>query len=86
MIPKFLYYGSEHDNGDDSCNDGNVEKVYLVSFLHDNESFFLKKTGIHSMQGWTATTRHGVTTKRNTKRLRCTGNLFRKYLPLKGVC
>ena len=42
-IPKFLYDGSEHDNGDDSCNDGNVEKVYLVSFLHDNESFFKKK-------------------------------------------
>ena len=54
MIPKFLYDGKEHDNGDDGCNDGNVENVYLVSFLHDNESFFL--TGIHSMQGWTATT------------------------------
>ena len=85
MIPKFLYDGSEHDNGDDGCNDGNVEDVYLVSFLHDNESFFFL-TGIHSMQGWTATTRHGVTRKRNTKRLRRTGNLFRKNLPLKDVC
>ena len=40
LIPKFLYDGKEHDNGDDGCNDGNVENVYLVSFLHDNESFF----------------------------------------------
>ena len=34
----FLYYGSEHDNGDDGCNDENVYNVYLLSFLHDNES------------------------------------------------
>ena len=32
--------------------------------------------GIYSMQGWTATTRHGITRKANTKRLRHTGNLF----------
>ena len=31
-------------------------------------------------------TRHGVTRKRNTKRLRHTGNLFRKNLQLKDVC
>ena len=30
-------------------------------------NFFL--IGSHSMQGWTATTRHGVTGKRSTKRL-----------------
>ena len=35
------------------------------------------------MQGWTATTRLGVTRKRNTERLRHTGNLFRKNLQLK---
>ena len=46
--------------------------------------FFL--IGIHSMQGWTATTRHGVTRKRSTKRLERTGNLFRKNLQLKDVC
>ena len=34
--------------------------------------FFL--TGIHSMQGWTATTRHGVTRKRGTKRLKHTAH------------
>ena len=39
-------------------------------------------TGIHSMEGWTATTRHGVTRKRSTKRLKHTGNLFRKNLQL----
>ena len=38
------------------------------------------------MQGQTATTRHGVTGKRSTKRLKHTGNLFRKNLQLKDVC
>ena len=38
------------------------------------------------MQGLTATTRHGVTRKRSTKRLKHTGNLFRKNLQLIGVC
>ena len=46
--------------------------------------FFL--IGIHSMQGWTATTRHGVKRKRSTKRLKHTGNLFRRNLQLIGVC
>ena len=40
----------------------------------------------HSMQGWTATTRHGVTRKKSTKRLHHTGNLFRKNLQLKDIC
>ena len=35
------------------------------------------------MQGWTATTEHGVTRKRSTKRLQYTENLFRKNLQLK---
>ena len=39
--------------------------------------------GIHSMQGWTATTSHGVLRKRTTKRLKHTRNLFRKNLQLK---
>ena len=42
--------------------------------------------GIHSMQGWTATTRYGVTRKRNTKSSRHAWNLFRKNLQLKDVC
>ena len=46
--------------------------------------FFL--TGIHSMQGQTATTRHGVTRKEAQKRLQDTENLFRKNLQLKDVC
>ena len=44
--------------------------------------FFFFLIGIHSMQGWTATTRHGVTRK---KRLQGTENLFRKNLQLKDV-
>ena len=39
---------------------------------------FLFLIRIHSMQGWTATTRHWLTRKRSTKRLKHTGNLFRK--------
>ena len=42
--------------------------------------------GIHSMQVWTATRRHGVTRKRSTKRLKHTGNMFKKNLLLEGVC
>ena len=41
--------------------------------------------GIHSMQGWTATTRHRVTRKRSTKMLKHKGNRFRKNLQL-DVC
>ena len=46
--------------------------------------FFL--IGIHSMQSWTATIRHGVTRKKHTKRLKNTGNIFRRNLQLIGVC
>ena len=42
--------------------------------------------GIHSMQGLTETSRHGVKRKRSTKRLKHTGNLFRKNLQLKDIC
>ena len=48
-------------------------------------SIFFCLIRIHSMQGWTVTLRHGVTRKRSTKRLRHTGNLFRKNLQLKDV-
>ena len=44
-----------------------------------------KLIGIHSMQGLTATTRHGVKRKRSTKRLKHTGNLFRENLQLKDL-
>ena len=47
------------------------------------EVFF--SIGIRSMQGSTVNTRHGVTRKRSTKRLKHTGNLFRKKLQLTGV-
>ena len=51
-------------------------KCPFVLFVSAGDFFFL--IGIHSFQSWTTTTRHGVTRKRNTKRLRHTGNLFRK--------
>ena len=47
------------------------------------DKFFL--IAIHSMQGWTATTRDRVAIKRNTKRLKYTGNHFTNSLQLKGV-
>ena len=37
------------------------------------------------MQGWTATTRHGVTRKEAQERLQGTENLFRENLQLKDV-
>ena len=39
--------------------------------------------GVHSMQSWTITMKHRVTTKRSTKRLKHTGNLVRKNLKAK---
>ena len=44
-----------------------------------------KEIGIHSMQGWTASARHGVTTKRDPKRSKHTGKLFRKNPQLIGL-
>ena len=38
------------------------------------------------MQDWKAATRHGITRKRSTKRLKHTRNFFRKNLQLIGVC
>ena len=37
------------------------------------------------MQDWTATMRHGVTGKRNTRRLKDTGKLLRKQLHIQKV-
>ena len=45
-----------------------------------------KKNGIHYIQDWKSTTRHGVTRKRSIKREKHTGNLFRKNLKLKDAC
>ena len=39
--------------------------------------------GIHSMQSWTDTTRNGITRKRNTTRLRHTGNFLEENLMIK---
>ena len=60
----------------------NFAKLLRITVLRN--IFF--KIGIHSVQGLTATTRHGVTRKRRTKRLKHTEDLFIKNLQLKGVC
>ena len=52
--------------------------LFLFCFLGGGGCCFLIE--IHSMQGWTATTKHGVTWKRSTKRLKHTGNLFGRNL------
>ena len=59
------------------------EKNISVVRRHHFDFFLI---GIHSMQGWTASTRHGVTRKRSTKRLEHIGNQFRKNLQIKDVC
>ena len=51
--------------------------IYLLIYLF---------IGIHSTECRTANTRHRVTRKRSTKRLKHTGNQFRKNLQLKDVC
>ena len=57
------------------------------SLMVSNQHYFFKfSIGIHSMQGSTATTRHGFTRKRSTERLKHTENLFTKNLQLIGVC
>ena len=62
-----------------SCLQGRVGELreQFIRFCF----FFL--IGINSIQGRTASTRHGVTRKRNIKRLQHTENLFRKNLQLK---
>ena len=66
----------------------NIESVQFTAALAITgaiqELFLL--IGVHSMQSWTANTRHGVTRKRSTKILKHTENLFRKNLQLKDVC
>ena len=52
--------------------------VHLLHLYLDQHFFFL--IGIHPMQGWTATTRHGVARKKAQKRLQNKKNLFRKNL------
>ena len=52
-----------------------------------NASFFFLFDWVEwiSMKSWTATTRYDVTRKRSTKRLKHTGNVFRKKLQLTCV-
>ena len=60
-----------------------LEDLNGTSGLLDTNLFFIR---IHSMQGWIATTRHGITRKRSTTRLKHMWNLFRKNLQLIDVC
>ena len=69
---------NSHKHFSDYLSNENSSTIFLQLL------FFL--IGIHSMQGWTTTTRHGVTRKESTKRLKHTGNLFRKNLQLKDIC
>ena len=57
--------------------------IWVFRKLQSFDNIFFK--GINSTQGWTATTKHGITRKKIRKRLNHTGNLFRKNVHLKGV-
>ena len=59
---------------------------YFVQLLVTNLFIYLFLIGIHSMQDWRATRRHGVTRKEAQKRLQDKQNLFRKNPQLKDVC
>ena len=65
-----------------------MEYIYVENFVLERtqDGFFFFLIGIHFMQGWTATTRHGVTKKEAQKRLQDTENLFKKNLQLKDAC
>ena len=71
-----------------SCTISFLVKILLVKL----KNFYIKYAwiffliGVHSMQGWTATTRHGITRKEAQKRLQDKENLFRKNLQLRDVC
>ena len=56
------------------------DKLYwhlLICYLQCGRFNKNEKNGIHAIQDWTATMRHGVTKKeRSTKRLKYTGNLL----------
>ena len=62
-----------------------LKALVILSDITVRRSTVFLLTGIHSMQGRTATTRHEVTRKAQ-KRLQDTENLFRKNLQLKDVC
>ena len=59
---------------------------YFCNFFRYVFHFNIFLIAAKSMQGSTATTRHGVTKKRSSRRLKHTGNMLRKDLQLKCVC
>ena len=56
--------------------------MWMVRFFMLNDFLLI---AIHSMQGWTATTRLGVTRKRSTQWLKPTVNLFKRNPHIKDV-
>ena len=65
-----------------------VAILYLLPKKHDLSRFsvFYKRIVVLWRLQKHMLARHGFTRKRNTKRLKHTGNLFKKILQLKGVC
>ena len=43
---------------------------FLVTKGNNNLHIYIFLIGVHSMQGWTATTRHGVTKKKEHKKIK----------------
>ena len=82
----YQVWGQSNSNTLAMVQGSQSKATIIINFeeKRDPLSIFFK-IGIYSMQGWTATARHGVTRKRSTKRLQHTANLFRKNLQL-SVC
>ena len=70
MVHEFVL----HNSSETTLKKTSLQNLELFCF------FLIVLIGIHFMQSWTATTRHGVTRKRSTKKLKHTQNLFRKSL------
>ena len=85
MGKKYPYYGKRMSDKSNNFP-GSPPFLFFIQVPPHFFFIYIYITGIHSMQGWTATKRHGVTKKRSTKRLKHTRSLFRKKSQLKGVC
>ena len=78
----FFLCGFSFANTDGSQDNRRKEGTIFSSFppplaYQDSDTFFFFLIGIHSMQGWTATSRHGVTRKKKKAQ---------KRLQLQKIC
>ena len=77
QLPNYVSIDQGRKNG--KIGDG-------ITIFTDKELILFLIGIMNAMQGWTATTRHGLARKEVQKRLQDTENIFRKNLQLKDLC